>query len=109
MSNLSEIVQPANSYLVSAPTTEPLAAVVRGLAGFAEEASQATSLTYAPATPANWSPVPTTIGGALDTLATKPYAAGAPADWSGAAPTNYAAAIDRLAAAVAGLLGGPIP
>lgn len=109
MSHLSEIVQNGNPYLISAPTTEPLAATVRALVGFAGETSQAASLSYVPGTPANWSPVPTTIGGALDTLATKPYAAGTPANWAGAAPTNYAAAIDRLAAAVAGLLGGPIP
>jgi len=33
----------------------------------------------------------------------------APLNWAGLAPTNVADALDRLAAAVAGLLGGPIP
>jgi hypothetical protein len=37
------------------------------------------------------------------------YLPGAPADWVGPAPTLVSAALDRLAAAVAGLLGGPIP
>lgn len=36
------------------------------------------------------------------------YVAGTPGNWSGS-PTDFSHAIDRLAAAVAGLLGGPIP
>jgi hypothetical protein len=37
------------------------------------------------------------------------YAPGVPANWAGAAPSQVNAAIDRLAAAVRGLLGAPIP
>ena len=37
------------------------------------------------------------------------YIAGTPAQWAGSAPTNPEDAINRLAAAVFGLLGGPIP
>lgn len=37
------------------------------------------------------------------------YIAATPADWSAPAPTTASAALDRLAAAVAGLLGGPVP
>lgn len=37
------------------------------------------------------------------------YSPANPADWVGPQPDNVASAIDRLAAAVAGLLGGPIP
>ena len=37
------------------------------------------------------------------------YLPGAPANWVGPAPTLVSAALDRLAAAVAGLLGGQIP
>lgn len=37
------------------------------------------------------------------------YAPAAPADWAGPPPALVGDAIDRLAAAVAGLLGGPIP
>jgi hypothetical protein len=37
------------------------------------------------------------------------YSPGVPGNWAGLAPTNGAAAWDRIAAAVAGLLGGPIP
>lgn len=37
------------------------------------------------------------------------YTAGAPADWAGAPPATVDAAINRLGAAVSGLLGGPIP
>lgn len=40
---------------------------------------------------------------------TTPYTAGVPGNWGGAAPTDIETAIDRIAAAVAGLLGGPIP
>lgn len=40
---------------------------------------------------------------------TTPYTAGLPGNWGGAAPTDIETAIDRIAAAVAGLLGGPIP
>lgn len=38
-----------------------------------------------------------------------PYTAANPANWAGAAPTNVEAALDRIAAAVAGMLGVPIP
>jgi hypothetical protein len=37
------------------------------------------------------------------------YQAGNPADWVGAPPTDVQSALDRISAAVAGLLGGPIP
>lgn len=37
------------------------------------------------------------------------YAPGAPGNWGAPAPLTMAAAMDRVAAAVAGLLGGPIP
>jgi Major tropism determinant N-terminal domain len=37
------------------------------------------------------------------------YTAAAPSHWNGSPPTDVYTAIDRLAAAVAGLLGGPIP
>lgn len=37
------------------------------------------------------------------------YTAANPADWDVSAPTEVNAAIDRLASAVSGLLGGPIP
>lgn len=50
----------------------------------------------------------TTVQGAIDALKAQPYTAGTPADWSGA-PATLGAALDRLASAVAGLLGGPIP
>lgn len=40
---------------------------------------------------------------------TSPYTPAAPINWAGAAPTNVEAALDRIAAAVAGLLLGPIP
>lgn len=38
-----------------------------------------------------------------------PYTAANPALWAGAAPTNVEDAIERIAAAVSGLLVGPIP
>lgn len=37
------------------------------------------------------------------------YVAGAPANWLGTAPVTMKDAMDRVSAAVAGLLGGPIP
>lgn len=37
------------------------------------------------------------------------YTAGTPSNWNGTSPTTYKSAIDRLASAVATLLGGPIP
>lgn len=37
-----------------------------------------------------------------------PYIPAAPANWAGS-PATVGSALDRLAAAVAGLLGGPIP
>lgn len=37
------------------------------------------------------------------------YTAGTSGNWTAPAPTTHAEAIDRLAAAVAGLLGTPIP
>lgn len=37
------------------------------------------------------------------------YAPGAPGNWGAPAPQTMAAAMDRVAAAVAGLIGGPIP
>jgi len=37
------------------------------------------------------------------------YQAGSPTDWASPAPTTQDAALNRLAAAVSGLLGGPIP
>lgn len=37
------------------------------------------------------------------------YTPGTPSNWSGTPPSNFASALDRLAAAVRSLLGGPIP
>jgi hypothetical protein len=37
------------------------------------------------------------------------YVAANPLNWVGGSPTDFAAAIDRIATAVAGLLAGPIP
>jgi len=37
------------------------------------------------------------------------YAVGTPGDWAGGGATDVWAALDRIASAVAGLLGGPIP
>ena len=51
-----------------------------------------------------------TINFYLDTLADGiRYTPATPADWVAPPPANVADALDRLAAAVAGLLGGPIP
>jgi hypothetical protein len=40
---------------------------------------------------------------------TTSYAPGTPGDWAAPAPTNAQDALDRMAAAVAVLLAGPIP
>lgn len=37
------------------------------------------------------------------------YSPATPSNWSGAPPANLISALDRLAAAVESLLGGPIP
>jgi hypothetical protein len=51
-----------------------------------------------------------TINFTLDTLAAGVrYTPATPANWVAPPPANVADALDRLAAAVAGLLGGPIP
>jgi hypothetical protein len=52
--------------------------------------------------------VGTTSGGGTVNLAVN-YNAGTPGDWAASAPTNTKDALDRMAAAVAGLLGFPIP
>ncbi len=51
----------------------------------------------------------TTITGGTAYVTTAGYIAGTPGDWAATAPTDLNNAIDRLAAAVEGLLGGPIP
>ena len=80
--SLSSIVQPAEAALSAGTSSEPLAAVLRELSALGKSTNQAGQFTYTPA---------------------------APADWVNPDPTTIAAAIDRLAAAVAGLLSAPIP
>ncbi len=54
--------------------------------------------------------VPGTVQGNLDTIwAALVYSAAGPLNWNMSPPITYFAAIDRLAAAVAGLLGTAIP
>ena len=74
----------------------------------------ASSATYEPTTPSNWASAPATVKAALDDVATKTmqnqlYTPATPGNWSGSAPASMKAAIDRLAAAVEGLLAAPIP
>lgn len=61
-----------------------------------------------PATPGWTGPAATILRSVCEPEA-MPYGASIPAHWLGAAPTLVGDAIDRLAAAVAGLLGAPIP
>lgn len=79
---LQRIVQSGNSSLAGNGTNDPRDAVVRALVEFAGSADQAAALSYTPGTPGDWAPT---------------------------APTTQGEALDRLATAVAGLLGGPIP
>jgi hypothetical protein len=65
-------------------------------------AVDASAVTYTPGAPGNWSPIPTVVSGALDTLAAKtlfgiPYTPTVPGNWS-PVPTNGGAAVDQLAA-----------
>lgn len=48
-------------------------------------------------------------GNTLTISATDAYVPTTPADWDGTAPATIQEALDRLASAVVGLLGGPIP
>lgn len=50
-----------------------------------------------------------TVGAGTAYVTTAGYISGTPADWAGSAPTSVNDAIDRLASAVQGLLGVPIP
>ncbi|MHA2426961.1 MAG: hypothetical protein ACXADB_02915 [Candidatus Hermodarchaeia archaeon] len=49
------------------------------------------------------------VGAGTAYVTTAGYIAGTPPDWAGSPPTSVNNAIDRLASAVQGLLGGPIP
>lgn len=53
--------------------------------------------------PTGWTFLPKSQGAQVT------YMPGAPGHWAGTPPTNSSAAIDRMAAAIAGLLGMPIP
>jgi len=61
-----------------------------------------------PLTPGWAGPAPIVFTAPVEAAANA-YAPATPADWLGAPPTLTGAALDRLAAAVAGLLGGPVP
>ncbi len=82
MTALQRLVQSGNSALVGDGTNDAKSAVTRALVEFAQNPDQAGQLSYTP---------------------------GTPADWDAPAPTTVAEALDRLATAVEGLLGGAIP
>lgn len=93
----------------------------------------ASSDAYSPTTPGNWSPTPSTVGAALDQAAPgiavtreaavqaaaaadatskanaaatagHTYSAATPSNWAGSAPSTDSTALDRLTAAMDGLL-----
>jgi hypothetical protein len=74
--------QSCNAVLSTCATSEPMADVLRQLAAFGGNADQAGELSYTPTDPA---------------------------DWTNPDPTTVKQAIDRISAAVVGLLSGPIP
>ena len=67
---------------------------------------------YGPKASGAWGSANSLVGpqGAQGNPGPDTYSAGNPSDWGGAgAPATFTAAVDRIAAAVAGLLGNPIP